>query len=81
MTEKQKQAIIFINELKYDKKVLTIEEYFLLMEFIIGQHVESTYPTDPSIYPWTRRLTEDSQPLDPVYGEFGKVICNQNTEQ
>ena len=69
MTEKQKQAILFINELKYDRKAITVEDYFLLMEFIVGNN-------EPQItyIPFTQT---DPQPLDPLYGKFGKVTCDQ----
>lgn len=69
MTEKQKQAILFINELKYDRKALTVDEYFLLMEFIVGN-------SEPQItyIPFTQT---DPQPIDPLYGKFGKVTCGQ----
>ena len=69
MTEKQKQAILLINELKYDKKALTIEEYFRLMEFIVGNNEPQI-----SYIPYTQT---DPQPLDPVYGKFGRVTCDQ----
>lgn len=84
MTEKQKQAIKILNQLRWDN-VINENDYFLLLEFIVGQHAESTsihpWETDPALYPWTRRLIEDPQPLDPVYGYFGKVTCNQNEEK
>lgn len=82
MTEKQKQAIKILNQLCCDN-VINENDYFLLLEFIIEQHVESTtYPwtTDPTIYPWTRRLIEDPQPLDPIYGKFG-ITCDPLTEK
>lgn len=80
MTEKQKQAIKILNQLRWDN-VINENDYFLLLEFIVGDRTEFT-ATDPwtTIYPWTRRLTEESQPLDPVYGYYGKVTCNQSTE-
>ena len=84
MTEKQKQAIKILNQLRWDN-VINENDYFLLLEFIVGQHAESTsthpWSTDPALYPWTRKLTEEHQPLDPVYGYFGKVTCNQNEEK
>lgn len=44
-------------------------DYFLLLEFIVDDNKpQITYipfaPTDP-------------QPLDPIYGKFGKVTCDQ----
>lgn len=48
MTEQQKQAITFINELRYDRKVITHEEYFLLLEGVLGGEEPKTYsPTTP----------------------------------
>jgi hypothetical protein len=87
MTEKQKQAILILNRLHQQFKISIFndEDYFLLMDFVVGQHAESKpihpWETDPVLYPWTRRLTEDAQPLDPVYGYYGKVNCNQNEEK
>ena len=70
MTERQKQAIALINELRYDKKVITIEEYFLLLEFIVGSNEPQI-----SYIPFTQT---EPQPFDPVYGKFGKVTCDQS---
>ena len=72
MTEKQKQAIVLLNNLQRNNSIKD-DDYFLLLEFVIEQHNEPT-----TIYPWTR-LTEVHQPLDPVYGYFGKVTCNKNS--
>ena len=78
MTEKQKQAIKILNQLRWDN-VINENDYFLLLEFIIEQHSTTTYPwtTDPALYPWTRRLTEDYQPFDPIYERNGRVTCDQ----
>ena len=70
MIEKQKQAIKILNQLRCND-VINENDYFLLLEFIVEQHSEST------TYPWTRRLTEDPQPLDPIYGKFG-ITCSQS---
>ena len=69
MTERQRQAITFINELRYDRKVITHEEYFLLLEFIVGSN-------EPQISYIPSTLTDHTS-LDPVYGYFGKVTCKQ----
>lgn len=68
MTDKQKQAIKILNQLRWDN-VINENDYFLLLEFIVEQHVESTiYPwtTDPASYHWIR-LTESHQPLEPIF--------------
>lgn len=51
MTDKQKQAILLLNNLK-----LNDEEYFLLLEFIVEQPTQVWSPT------WT-----PPQPLEPFY--------------
>ena len=38
MTDKQKRGILLANELRYDRKAISLEEYFLLMEFIISNN-------------------------------------------
>jgi len=69
MTEKQKQAIEILNNLKWNTAIKE-DDYFLLLEFVVvgDNKPQITYipfaPTDP-------------QPLDPVYGKFGKVTCGQ----
>lgn len=47
MTEKQKQAIEILNDLRY-KTLITKEEYFLLMEFAVTQPQISYIPYYPS---------------------------------
>ena len=48
MTDKQKQTISLINELRYDRKVITHEEYFLLLECVLGGEEPKIYsPTTP----------------------------------
>lgn len=51
MTDKQKQAILLLNNLK-----LNDEEYFLLLEFIVEQPTQVWSPT------WTQ-----PQPIEPFY--------------
>lgn len=47
MTEKQKEAIEILNDLRY-KTLITKEEYFLLMEFVVTQPQISYIPYYPS---------------------------------
>lgn len=47
MTEKQKKAIEILNDLMF-KKLITKEEYFLLMEFVVAQPQISYIPYYPS---------------------------------
>ena len=56
MTEKQKQAISLINRLKEN---MSEEEYFLLLEFVIGNSVPTYVPYYPT-YPY---ITYDSKPI------------------
>ena len=71
LTEKQKQAIRVLMDL-FVADHINEEKYFLLMEFIVG----SAEPQISYI-----PFTIDPQPLDPVYGKFGEVTCNQKTEE
>lgn len=53
----------------YDRKVITHEEYFMLLEFIVGSNEPQI-----SYIPFT---LIDHTPLDTVNGEFEKVTCDQ----
>ena len=53
MTDKQKNAIKVLNSIQ-DK--ITEDEYFLLMDFIIQEHVRTEY------YPWIYPQTEPYKP-------------------
>lgn len=72
LTEKQKEAIMIINRLK--SKQLEDEEYFLLLDFIVGEKETKTtwLPYTPAIEPvittpyWTKM---------PPY----EVTCTQNS--
>lgn len=66
MTDKQKEAIMLLNSIKAtpsakDEAILTDEQYFMLLDFIIGEK-QVTYVPQPTI-PWTV-----PQPLQPYYG-------------
>ena len=72
MTEKQKQAIQVLNRIKdlsgirvEDK--LTEEEYFLLLDFIVGKDNPVYVPTYPT-YPY---ITWDTKPIP--------VTCDKST--
>lgn len=73
MTEKQKQAILILNRLhqQFRLSIFNDEDYFLLMDFIVGNEPRITLPFTQT----------DPQPLDPVYGKFGPVTCNQKGEE
>ena len=74
MTEQQKKAILILNRLheQFRVSIFNDEDYFLLMEFIVGSEPQISY------IPFT--LT-DPKPIDPVYGKFGEVTCNQKVEE
>lgn len=73
MTEKQKQAIRILNNLneRCGDNVFNEEDYFILLEFVVGEP-QLTY------IPFTQT---PPQPIDPIYGNFGKVTCTQNIEE
>lgn len=59
MTEKQKQAISLINRLKEN---ISEEEYFLLLEFVVGNTIPAYVPYYP-YYPTYPYITYDSKPI------------------
>lgn len=71
MIEKQKQAIKILNQLRWDN-VINENDYFLLLEFIVGSN-------EPQVTTYVPYIQTDPQPLDPVYGKFGRVTCGQTT--
>ena len=67
MTDKQKEAILLLNSIKAKPgmdgtAMMTDEEYFTLMDFIIEAKTEIQYVPQPT-FPWTA-----PQPLQPYYG-------------
>lgn len=68
MTEKQKQAITILNNLQWNNSIKE-DDYFLLLEFIIGD--------DKQQITYIPFVQTEPQPLSPVYGELGKVTCDQ----
>lgn len=72
MTDKQKQAIMALMDL-FVANHINEEKYFLLMEFIVGDKEPQI-----SYIPFTQT---DPQPIDPVYGKFGPVTCNQKVDE
>lgn len=66
MTDKQKEAIMLLNSIKATptvsgEAIMTDEQYFTLLEFIIEEK-QVTFMPQPTI-PWTA-----PQPLQPYYG-------------
>ena len=59
MTEKQKQAISLLNRLKDN---ISEEEYFLLLDFIVGKDNPVYVPYYPN-YPTYPYITWDNKPL------------------
>ena len=78
MTEQQRKAIEILNGIKSEKKsdgdqVISDDDYFFLLSFIIDKPQEITVPTPyPIIHPWP------SQPLTPYYGHRWEVTCKMN---
>lgn len=64
MTEKQKQAISLLNKLKDD---MSEEEYFLLLDFVVGRDNPVYVPSYPT-YPY---ITWDTKPIP--------VTCHEST--
>ena len=75
MTEQQRKGIEILNDLKanrYDDgtPVISDDDYFFLLSFIIDKPQEISVPTPyPVIQPWP------SQPLIPYYGQRWEVTC------
>ena len=75
MTEQQRKGIEILNDLKanrYDDgtPVISDDDYFFLLSFIIDKPQEISVPTPyPVIQPWP------SQPLTPYYGQRWEVTC------
>ena len=75
MTDKQKQAIKILNQLRWDN-VINENNYFLLLEFVVEQRVESI---TPALYPWTK-LTESPQPLDPIRYNIETILTKEDKQ-
>ena len=75
MTEQQRKGIEILNDLKanrYDDgtPVISDDDYFFLLSFIIDKPQEITVPAPyPVIQPWPL------QPLTPYYGQRWEVTC------
>ena len=80
MTEQQRKAIEVLNNLKANQykdgtPVISDDDYFFLLSFIIDKPQEITIPTPyPIIQPWP------SQPLTPYYGQRWEVTCKMENE-
>lgn len=61
MTDRQKEAILLLNELAIN---LSNEQYFLLLEFIISNPQQVTYTP----YPWNDGKDLETQPIITMYG-------------
>jgi hypothetical protein len=65
MTDKQRQAISAVNNAK-QKEVLDDEQYYLLLEFIMGNQPTTQYITwpiekpNPNISPWVTYWSDSS---------------------
>lgn len=74
MTEQQRKAIEILNDLKAGRNddgtpVISDDDYFFLLSFIIDKQ-EITVPMPyPVIQPWT------TQPLAPYYGQRWEITC------
>ena len=73
MTEQQRKAIEILNGIKYEQKldgeqVISDDDYFFLLSFIIDKPQEITVAPYPVIQPF--------QPLTPYYGQQMEVTCN-----
>ena len=74
MTEQQRKAIEILNGIKNEQKldgeqVISNDDYFFLLSFIIDKPQEITVAPYPVIQPWP------SQPLTPYYGQRWEVTC------
>lgn len=78
MTEKQKKAIMVLNDLREyrdanKERLLSDEDYFALMDFVIGEHPQITYiPYTTPQEPITPYYQPSIDPLIPPY----KFTCN-----
>lgn len=68
MTDKQKQAIRILNSM-HERKFADDEEYFLLLDFIVGQpqvtYIPWTTEPKPIIYETDDNFVHKSTPFDP----------------
>ena len=88
MTDKQKKAVMTINALfeHCGEKVFTYDEYFLLLDFVVGipepiinmpfQRTEPYYPNGT----WITTTPFDPQRNYEPDGRFGKVTCTDTDE-
>lgn len=75
MTEQQRKAIEILNGIKNEQKldgeqVITDDDYFFLLSFIIDRPQEITVPLPyPVIQPW------NPSPVTPLYGQRWEITC------
>lgn len=72
MTEQQRKAIEILNGIKNEQKldgeqVISDDDYFFLLSFIIDKPQEITVASFPVIQPF--------QPLTPYYGQRWEITC------
>ena len=72
MTEQQRKAIEILNGIKNEQKldgeqIISDDDYFFLLSFIIDKQQEITVAPYPAIPPL--------QPLTPYYGQRWEVTC------
>ena len=72
MTDQQRKAIEILNDIKNEQKldgeqIISDDDYFFLLSFIIDKPQEITVAPYPVIQPL--------QPLTPCYGQRWEVTC------
>lgn len=80
MTEQQRKAIEILNGIKNEQKldgeqVISDDDYFFLLSFIIDKPQEITVAPYPVIQPW--------QPptIQPYYGQRWEVTCKMQDDE
>ena len=71
MTEEQKKSVLLLNGL-LDKSFIDDEEYFTLLQFIVGREQQPVYVPFPAPQ-WPQPLTSE-----PYYLYRDKVTCTIN---
>lgn len=83
MTEKQKEAIMILNNIRAVSKALSEENYFLLLDFIVGQPPIVNIPFQRETpYPYETWITTSgySQPEHPL-DELNPIRYENNDQQ
>lgn len=84
MTEKQKKAVLLLNNLKLGYTGFSEDDYFLLLAFVVGDPDTTYIPTPLPL----EKLYWEGKKYDPNYtgkvreydpnGLFGPVICKSD---